>query len=173
MALRSLVLEGEACLREKSRPVRRFDERLAILAQDMLETMAHEGGVGLAAPQVGINKRLFVMNVQDETGDWIVVNPEILSQEGEQLESEGCLSIPGLYGYVKRPEHLRLRYQDLTGAVHELEAEGLKAICICHETDHLDGVLFRDKVEGKLYRRPAASEEAEEAQPPLATAEEA
>lgn len=152
MALRTILHEGDPQLRKKARPVERFDERLALLARDMLESMHHDNGVGLAAPQVGILKRLFVMNVDDEAGDQVIINPQIIEQEGEQEQAEGCLSLPGLYGYVRRPEKLRLRYQDLSGAVQEMTAEGLKAICICHESDHLDGILFRDKAEGELFR---------------------
>lgn len=150
MALRKVFHEGDEVLRKKSRKVERFDKRLAELAGDMIETMHHENGVGLAAPQVGILKRLFVMNIEEEEGDVVVINPEIIAQEGTQKEIEGCLSLPGLYAYVNRPEKLVLKYQNLAGEEQTIEAEGLKAICICHETDHLDGVLFRDKAEGEL-----------------------
>ena len=151
MALRTILQEGDPQLRKKARPVERFDERLALLAKDMLESMHHDNGVGLAAPQVGILRRLFVMNVEEEEGDQVIVNPQIIAEEGEQEEAEGCLSLPGLYAYVKRPEKLRLRYQDLSGKLCEMTAEGLKAVCICHESDHLDGILFRDKAEGELF----------------------
>lgn len=152
MALRTILEEGEATLRKKARPVTVFDERLRVLAEDMLETMKDDQGVGLAAPQVGILKRMFVMNTEEEMGDVVLVNPRILSTEGTQKCAEGCLSLPGLYGYVQRPEKLTVAYQDLQGEEHEMTVEGLTAICVCHESDHLDGILFRDKVEGSLFR---------------------
>lgn len=151
MALRTVLKEGDPQLRKKSRAVSRFDRRLGELAEDMLDTMRAENGVGLAAPQVGILKRMFVMNVGDESGDTVIVNPRILDRQGEQREAEGCLSLPGLYGFVSRPEKLRLQYENLEGKTCELEAEGLKAICVCHETDHLDGILFRDLAENGLF----------------------
>lgn len=151
MALRKVFHEGEEVLRKKARPVEKFDDRLRELAEDMLETMEAENGVGLAGPQVGVLRRIFVMDV-DEQGKTVVVNPEIFEATGEQCEIEGCLSLPGLYSHVKRPEKLKLKYQDLDGNFQEIEAEGLKAICICHETDHLDGILFRDKAEETLFR---------------------
>ena len=152
MALRTVLKEGDPSLRKKAREIKRFDERLAELAADMIETMHHENGVGLAGPQVGILKRIFVMNVDEEEGDQVFINPRIVKSEGCQNEAEGCLSLPGLYGYVERPETLTLEYQNLDGEHCSMEAEGLKAICIAHESDHLDGVLFRDLAPKGLFR---------------------
>lgn len=151
MALRNILKEGDPQLRKKSRSVSKYDDRLRELAQDMLETMRADNGVGLAAPQVGILKRMFVMNVDEECGDEVIVNPRIVHSEGEQREAEGCLSLPGLFGFVTRPEKLKLEYENLDGETCTMEAEGLKAICICHETDHLDGILFRDLAENGLF----------------------
>lgn len=155
MALRNVIKEGDEVLRKNAREIKRFDERLAELASDMLETMKESNGIGLAAPQVGILKRIFVMNLEDEyakEGDMIIINPEIVEREGEQENVEGCLSLPGLYGRVKRPAKLRLKYNNLQGEECELEAEGLLATCICHENDHLGGTLFRDKIIGNPFR---------------------
>lgn len=152
MALRNVLKEGDPVLRKKAREVTKFDDRLKELASDMLETMRHDNGVGLAAPQIGILKRMFVMNVEDESGDHVVINPRIISSEGLQHELEGCLSLPGLYGIVERPERVTVEYEDVNGQTLQMQAEGLKAICICHESDHLDGVLFRDRAKGGLYR---------------------
>lgn len=154
MALRNVIKEGDEVLRKNAREISRFDERLAELAKDMLETMKESNGIGLAGPQVGILKRIFVMNLADEyaeEGDMIIINPEILDPEGEQENIEGCLSLPGLYGRVKRPAKLRLKYQNLQGEDCEMEAEGLLATCICHENDHLGGTLFRDKIIGNPF----------------------
>lgn len=160
MALRKVFQEGEDILRKKARPVERFDDRLAELAQDMIETMKEENGVGLAATQVGILKQMFVMNLGDEMpeelqGDMVIVNPRISNTEGEQELIEGCLSLPGLYAHVKRPEKLTLRYQDLQGKEHEMDLSGFPAVCVCHETDHLQGILFRDKASEALFRLDA------------------
>ncbi|MDO5033476.1 MAG: peptide deformylase [Eubacteriales bacterium] len=155
MALRHVFQEGDPVLRKKSRPVEKFDDRLQELIADLLETMREENGVGLAAPQVGVLKRLFVMNTDEEgdpSQDLVIINPEFILQEGEQHEIEGCLSLPGLYGYVDRPAQVRIRYQDPQGNWQELEGDGLTARCICHESDHLEGVLFEDKIVGNLFR---------------------
>lgn len=171
MALRSILIEGDPTLRKKSREVKRFDERLKQLAADMLETMRHDHGVGLAAPQVGILKRLFVMNVDDETGDHVIVNPRIIRSEGEQHENEGCLSLPGLYARVSRPAKVLLEYENLEGETQQMEGEGLKAICICHENDHLDGILFRDRAEGPMFRLEPEQNEEDQAEAEAAAAE--
>lgn len=159
MALRTVVTDEQSTLRKKARMVERFDARLAELAEDMLETMHHDNGIGLAANQIGILKRIFVMDLDDGAGPHVIINPEFLETSGEQFELEGCLSVPGLFGKVRRPQKVKIRYQDLQGEYHELEAEDLKAACICHESDHLDGVLFTDKVEGDLFRPSEADEE--------------
>lgn len=153
MALRNIVkvkTEAEPVLYKKTRIVEKFDEKLKILAEDMIETMHEANGVGLAAPQVGILKRMFVMNVDAEEGDFVIINPEINEIEGESIEYEGCLSYPHMFGKVKRPLKLKLKYYDLNGEIQEMKAEGLKARCICHEADHLDGIMFTEKVIGKL-----------------------
>ncbi|MDD3958796.1 MAG: peptide deformylase [Clostridiaceae bacterium] len=147
MALREIVTVGDEVLRKKAREVNRFDDKLCILLDDMAETMKYEGrGIGLAAPQVGILRRVFVVDVGDEHGLIEFINPEILSVEGEVLSEEGCLSVPGRSGCVKRPERLKVRALNRKGETFELEAEGILAVCVCHENDHLDGVLFIDKV---------------------------
>ena len=141
MALRNIVTEKEARLRKVSRPVEKFDERLWTLLDDMADTLAESGGVGLAAPQVGILRRVCV--VLDEDDQLIeLVNPEIIRTEGEQTGLEGCLSVPGKYGVVTRPEVVRVRAQDRDGDWFEVEDEGLTARCFCHEIEHLDGHLF-------------------------------
>ena len=147
MALRKIVVEGDEVLRKRSREVSQVDDRIRMILDDMLETMRDYDGVGIAAPQVGILKRIFI--VEAEEGDVLeAVNPEILSMEGLVAGEEGCLSVPGYFGTVERPEKVRLRAQDRKGEFYEIEAEGLKAVAICHEYDHLDGVLFTDKASG-------------------------
>ena len=141
MAIREIVKEGNDCLRKVCRPVEKFDERLAILLDDMAQTMYEGNGVGLAAPQVGVLRRVCV--VLDEEDQLIeLVNPEIIYTEGEQTGLEGCLSVPGKYGVVTRPEVVRVRAQDRDGQWFEVEDEGLTARCFCHEIEHLDGHLF-------------------------------
>lgn len=150
MAIRQIVTEGDEVLRKVSRPVGELDSRLQVLIDDMLQTMYASNGVGLAAPQVGVLRRLFVMDVQDETGPWVMINPKIVSKDGSQTGQEGCLSIPGAWGDVERPAVVVVEATDRNGKPFTLRAEGLKAVCICHENDHLDGVLFRDLVKGEL-----------------------
>lgn len=150
MALRNILKDGDETLRKTSREVTKFDNRLQILIEDMFNTMDANNGIGLAAVQVGVLKRLFVMNLHDEHGPIVAVNPKIVNSLGTQVNSEGCLSIPGKYGDVERPETLTLEAQDQNGRPFALDANGLLAVCICHEYDHLDGILFRDKVKGEL-----------------------
>ena len=147
MALRNILKEGDERLRKKSRPVTDFNERLWTLLDDMYETMK-DGGVGIAAPQVGILRRAVVIDVGE--GKHELVNPVIVEQSGDQCGGEGCLSIPGQYGLVHRPAQLRLKAQDRYGKPFELEAEGYFAVAVCHEVDHLDGILFIDKAERML-----------------------
>ena len=147
MALRTIIKEGDERLRKKSRPVTEFNERLWTLLDDMYETMKGDG-VGIAAPQVGILRRAVVIDVGE--GRHELVNPEIVEQEVDQYGGEGCLSVPGQYGMVHRPQKLRVRAQDRYGKPFELEAEGYLAVAVCHETDHLDGVLFIDKADRML-----------------------
>ena len=142
MAKRKIVLLGEdEVLRKHSRRVEKFDKRLRTLLDDMADTLAESGGVGLAAPQVGILRRVCVVL---DTDDQLIelVNPEIIRTEGEQTGLEGCLSVPGKYGVVTRPEVVRVRAQDRDGEWFEVEDEGLTARCFCHEIEHLDGHLF-------------------------------
>lgn len=150
MALRRILTDGDPTLRKTSRPVEKFDERLHILIDDMKETLADANGAGLAAPQVGILRRVVIV-VDDEGQMLELVNPVIIHQEGEQDGLEGCLSVPGLYGSVKRPEKATVRAQDRNGNIFEVSGEGIVARCFCHELEHLDGHLFTERVEGKLY----------------------
>ena len=141
MALRRIVLQGDECLTKVCRPVTEFNSRLHILLDDMTETLLDSGGVGLAAPQVGILRRVCV--VQNEDDEIIeLVNPEIIYTEGEQTGLEGCLSVPGKYGVVTRPEVVRVRAQDRNGNFFEVMDSDLTARCFCHEIEHLEGHLF-------------------------------
>ena len=141
MAIREIRKKGDPCLEKVCHPVTEFNERLHLLLDDMRETLEESGGVGLAAPQVGILRRVCI--VEDSEGEIIeLVNPEIVKAEGEQTGLEGCLSVPGKYGEVTRPEIVRVRAQDRDGNWFEVEDEGLTARCFCHEIEHLDGHLF-------------------------------
>ena len=142
MALMEITEFPERVLKEPGDPVEKFDEELAKLVADMFETMYAEEGVGLAAPQVGLSLRLFVMDC--EGIKLVAANPEILSAEGEQEGEEGCLSVGKIHAPLKRAARVRLRAQDVNGEWFEREAEGLPARCFLHETDHCDGLLFID-----------------------------
>lgn len=136
-------------LKQKAVPVTVFDAALRQLAGDMLDTMYAAPGVGLAAPQVGISRRLIVLDCSPKDGDrqpLVAVNPEILTRQGECCEEEGCLSVPEYYAKVVRSEQVRVRFQELDGTLREVEADGLWAICFQHEIDHLDGILFVDRL---------------------------
>ena len=148
MALRNNVKLGDQVINKTSRKVEKFDEKLAILIDDMLETMYHANGVGLAAVQVGMLKRVVVIDIGD--GPMELVNPEITMKEGEQRESEGCLSLPGKYGVTVRPMKVQVKAQDRNGKWQVFTGEGLKARAFCHEIDHLDGILFTSHVVGEL-----------------------
>ncbi len=148
MALRNIVKLGDPILNKTSRKVEKFDEKLATLIDDMLETMYHANGVGLAAVQVGMLKRVVVIDIGE--GPMELVNPEITLKEGEQRESEGCLSLPGKYGVTVRPMKVQVKAQDRNGKWQVFTGEGLKARAFCHEIDHLDGVLFTSHVVGEL-----------------------
>lgn len=151
MALRTIITDGDERLRKVSRAVTDFGERTQTLIDDMIDTLHHTGnGIGLAAVQVGVLKRIFIVEIEDEGGLHVFVNPKITETEGEQCGTEGCLSVPDYWGEVKRPAKIKVEALDRHGTPFELEAEGLKAVCICHENDHLDGVLFTDKLEGEL-----------------------
>ena len=145
MAIRRIVEMGkDDILRKHARRVDKFDKRLAVLLDDMADTMYEADGVGLAAPQVGILKRCVVIDVGE--GLIELVNPEILTAEGEVVDVEGCLSVPGRRATVARPEKVRVHAQDRRGKHIEIEGEGLLARCLCHELDHLEGVLYVDKM---------------------------
>lgn len=146
MAIRFIREEGDEILRKKSRTVTAFDEKLAALLDDMYDTMYAANGVGLAAVQVGILKRVVVIDTRNEGEKLELINPEIISQSGGHEVAEGCLSVPGVRGYVVRPEKVVVRAQDRRGEVHEYTGEELLAQAMCHEIDHLDGGLFIDKV---------------------------
>ena len=147
MALRQIVKFGDDILRKKSRPVTNFDERLWQLLDDMAETMYEAGGVGLAAPQVGVLKRIVVIDVDDDHGLLELINPVITAIKGKQHELEGCLSYPGRNGYVERPAKVRIKAQNRYGKWKTYVGTELLARAFCHETDHLNGILFADKVD--------------------------
>lgn len=144
MALRKIVVEGDPVLKKKSRPVEKFDARLAELLDDMRQTLYSAEGVGLAAVQVGVLRRVVVVDVGD--GFLELVNPEIIEAEGEQRESEGCLSLPGEYGETIRPAVVKVKAQNREGKWCIYKGDGLKARCFCHEIDHLDGILFTERL---------------------------
>lgn len=147
MAIRNIIKDGDPRLRKVAREVTDFGDRTQMIVDDLIDTLYENGnGIGLAANQIGILRRIFVVDLQDEDGLRVFINPEITNLEGEQIGQEGCLSIPEFWGYVERPEKIKVRAQDRNGETFELEAEDLLAVCICHENDHLNGVLFKDRV---------------------------
>ena len=154
MAIRKILVTGDPVLNRKSRPVEKFDEKLAQLLDDMIDTLKKTGGVGLAAPQVGILRRAFIM-ILEENGPVIeAVNPEIVKKSGKVRDVEGCLSVPEQWGYVTRPKTVVLRAYDRTGKQYEMKPQDLGARCACHETDHLDGHLFTELVEEYVKPEP-------------------
>ena len=150
MAIRNIRMMGDKVLEKTCRPVETVTPRIRQLVGDMLETMYDACGVGLAAPQVGILKRIVVIDTDGEHPH-ILINPEILETSGEQTGEEGCLSVPGKYGIVTRPEHVKFRALNEQMEEYEMEAEGLLARAVCHELDHLDGHLYVDKTEDGLH----------------------
>lgn len=149
MARRNILVKGEEALSKHCRPVTEFNERLHQLLDDMAETLANENGVGLAAPQVGVLRRAVIVletNVPEGEDEYIIelINPEIIETSGEQYGPEGCLSVPGEFGLVKRPFKVKVRAQDRNGEWFEVEGTGLTGRCFCHELDHLNGILFTD-----------------------------
>ncbi|NMA37277.1 MAG: peptide deformylase [Papillibacter sp.] len=144
MALRTILKKGDPSLKKKSREVKDFNERLHRLLDDMKETLEEANGVGLAAPQVGVLRRVFI--VTDFSGEEPktieFINPEIIEKNGEQIGHEGCLSLPNIWGIVTRPEYVKVRAQDRNGNFFEIDGTGLLARAFCHENDHLNGVLF-------------------------------
>ena len=147
MALRKITVDGDEILRKHCKPVREINDRIRTLYADMIETMKDADGVGLAAPQVGVMKRLFVCtpNLDDLEQVYVMINPEITYTEGTQASTEGCLSVPGYVGTVERPKLIRIRALDENGEEREYEFEGFGATVVCHEYDHLDGTLYTDK----------------------------
>ena len=155
MALRNILTDDEAALHKKCRLVTDFNARLHSLLDDMAETLQRADGVGLAAPQVGVLRRVALVletNVPEEGEPYLIelINPVITASEGEQHEPEGCLSVPGEYGIVKRPEWVRVHAQDRYGNEFDVEGTGLTARCFCHELDHLEGIVFTSKCERML-----------------------
>lgn len=145
MATRTVRIIGDELLRKKSREVEEVTDRINELIDDMLETMYKEDGVGIAAPQVGVLRRIVVIDISPKQKNPIIlINPEVVLQEGEQITSEGCLSVPEIYGKCVRPEHVVVKARDRNFNEITVDAEGLLAKCIMHEIDHLNGVLFVD-----------------------------
>jgi len=150
MAIREIRKKGDPCLEKVCHPVTEFNERLHLLLDDMRETLEESGGVGLAAPQVGVLRRIVVIEVTP--GEVLeLINPEIIAQSGEMTGPEGCLSVPGKQGIVKRPSYVRVSALDRNGVMQTYEGTELLARCFCHEIDHLDGILYTDKAEKILY----------------------
>ena len=145
MGLRKILTDKEPALHKVCRPVEKFDGRLHKLLDDMRDTLLDSGGVGLAAPQVGILRRVVLVDTGEEILE--LINPELLETDGEQEGPEGCLSVPGRYGLVKRPYYAKVRAQDRNGAWFEAEGEELIGRCFCHELDHLDGILYTQFVD--------------------------
>lgn len=150
MALRTIRVQGDSVLTKKSRPVDKMTPRIGELITDMLDTMYDAMGVGLAAPQVGILKRIVVIDVGE--GPIVLINPEILETSGEQTGDEGCLSIPGMAGQVTRPNYVKVKALDVNMDEQIYEGEGLLARAFCHEIDHLDGKMYTELVEGELHK---------------------
>ena len=147
MAIRNIKTEENPILRKASRTVTDFNDHLFQLLDDMKDTLYKADGVGLAAPQVGVLKRVIVVDCGEDLGGFMeLINPEIIESDGEQLEAEACLSLPHKTGKTTRPDHVTVRAQDRSGAFFETEGSGLLARCFCHEIDHLDGVLFTDRL---------------------------
>jgi len=150
MALRKILVRGDRALNKPCRPVEKFDRKLHFLLDDLRETLADAGGAGLAAPQIGILRRAVIILDEDEKMVELV-NPELVEVSGEQTGWEGCLSVPGLYGQVTRPNKAKVRAQNRNGMLFEIEGEELVARCLCHELEHLDGHLYVEHVKGRLY----------------------
>lgn len=150
MALRKIVLRGDEILTKKCKPIKEITPHVVDMLNDMVETMFEDDGVGLAAPQVGVMKRAFVArpfpDAENEEDDviYFMVNPEITEREGSQESVEGCLSYPGYIGHVERPQKIKIKAQDIDGKWHEYEFEDFAAVVMCHEYDHLDGIMYCD-----------------------------
>lgn len=149
MAIRAIRVMGDSVLNKKCKEVKAVNDRTKVLIEDMIDTMREANGVGLAAPQIGVLKRIVVIEIEPENV-YVLINPVILEQDGEQEGYEGCLSVPGKSGIVKRPNHVKVKAFDIDMNEYTLEGEGLLARAICHECAHLEGELYVDLVEGEL-----------------------
>ena len=143
MAILNIIKEGDSVLRKKCRPVEEITPRILPLLDDMHDTLEKAQGVGLAAPQVGVLRRIVIVEIEDKKYE--MINPEIIETKGKQEEIEACLSVPEKFGLVKRPQWVKVRATDRNGKVYEVSGNGLMARCFCHELDHLDGTLYIDK----------------------------
>lgn len=160
MALRKILTDKEPALHKVCKPVTSFDKKLHVLLDDMAETLVDSGGVGLAAPQVGILRRVVLVDVGVEENEILeLINPEMIETSGEQYGPEGCLSVPGKYGLVKRPNVAKVRAQDRYGDWFEAEGEELIARCFCHELDHLDGIIYTEVMDRFLTEEELESRE--------------
>ena len=157
MGLRKILTDAEPALHKVCKPVTAFDQKLHKLLDDMAETLEEANGVGLAAPQVGILRRVVIVDTGEEILE--LVNPTLLETDGEQEGAEGCLSVPGKYGLVKRPYYAKVRAQDRYGDWYEAEGEELIARCFCHELDHLDGIIYTEVMERFLTEEELSAEE--------------
>ena len=157
MALRKIRIQGDSVLTKVCRPVEKMTPRIKTLIEDMLDTMYDADGVGLAAPQVGVLRRVVVIDVGE--GPIVMVNPEIIESDGSQTGEEGCLSLPGKSGVVTRPNHVKARAYNENMELYEIEGEELLARAICHELDNLEGHMYTEKVEGPLHDVTAEEEE--------------
>ena len=157
MAIRKILTDAEPALHKICRPVENFDNRLHTLLDDMRETLIESGGVGLAAPQVGILRRVVLVDTGEEILE--LINPTLVETDGLQEGAEGCLSVPGKYGLVKRPFYAKVRAQDRQGNWYEAEGEELIARCFCHELDHLDGILYTQLMERLLTEEELTAED--------------
>lgn len=145
MAIRTIRIDEDPILRKKSKEITVFDDKLQLLVDDMIETMHEADGVGLAAPQIGVLKRVVVVDLYDGEGPIALINPVMIEQNGVQIGEEGCLSLPGKHGTVKRPLSVKVQFQDVDGTTYEIEGEELLARALCHELDHLEGILYIDR----------------------------
>jgi peptide deformylase len=157
MGIRNILTDQEPALHKTCKPVTSFDKKLHKLLDDMQETLVEANGVGLAAPQVGILRRVVIVDTGEEILE--LVNPTLIETDGEQVGPEGCLSVPGRYGLVKRPNFAKVRAQDRYGDWYEAEGEELIARCFCHELDHLDGILYTQVMDRFLTEEELASDE--------------
>ena len=157
MGLRKILTDKDPALHKVCRPVEKFDGRLHKLLDDMAETLEQANGVGLAAPQIGILRRVVLVDTGEEILE--LINPTLLETSGEQIGAEGCLSVPGKYGLVKRPNYAKVRAQDRHGNWYEAEGEELIARCFCHELDHLDGIVYTEVMERYLTEEELAGDE--------------